>query len=276
LISETIFNHKLNRDTTLKIYNSETDELEDFGEEETEEIEEETEEETEEILEEMEEEKPLEKVEVIIKKIEETEIEKMEREIREEEELERKMMEARKKKIKERKLKLEQLKNPPPKPIKQQIREILESENGLNCDENYTKFYELLDQLIEPKTEKKITPKTGKKVGEVKDIERNKQWAKREAHLDWVCPYDNFLRKNKDVLINHIECGNGGCKRFKMLKNGEELDEEKEKIIEDIKKCDGGIRTEINYSNYRCKTEAENEKQLPLRVKECEKRQKNK
>lgn len=279
LISETIFNHTLNKDTTLKIYNSETDKLEDFGEGEAEESEEEIEENFDDMGYGEIEEKPLEKVEVIIKKIaekEETEIEKMERIIREDEELERKMMESRKKKMKEMKQKLDQLKNPPPKPIKQQIKEILDSENGLNCSDNYNKFYELLDQLIEPKLEKKVTPKTGKKVGEIKDKERNKRFAERLAHLDYVCPYDNFLRKNKSSFITHIECGNGGCKRFKMVENGEELDAEKEKIIADVKNCDGGIRTEKNYSNYRCKTEADNKLQTEIRIKDCEKRQKNK
>ena len=165
--------------------------------------------------------------------------------------------------------------------IEVMIREIKELEGEIKEleEKNAEDERKSLDKIEEMKRQlelKKNTHKTGKKMGLVKDIKRNKKHAERPAHLHFICPYDNFMRTKKKSIFTHIYNGNGGCKRFNMLKNGKELIEEKEKIIEDIKNFNPDIeRSKTNYSNYLIKTEVENKADIPRRLLKMEGRQKN-
>ena len=153
--------------------------------------------------------------------------------------------------------------------IEEMKREIKDLEETIKKDQMKS-----LDKIEEIKIQlqvKKNTPKTGKKKGVVKDSKRNKKHAERPAHLHFICPYDNFMRTKKDSILTHIYNGNGGCKRFNMLKNGKELIEEKEQIIENIKNFNPDIeRSKKNYSNYLIKTEAENQADIPRRLLKME------
>ena len=154
------------------------------------------------------------------------------------------------------------LKNPPKKSDKELLLEQIKALQALNVPQN------MLDSmLLTAEKMKDTTVKTSKKNGEIKNPKRNKKFAERDHHKDFVCPYDNFIRTKKDSILTHIHKGNGGCKRFKLLQNGKDLDAEKEKIIEDIKNFnETEERTETNYTNYNCKTEEENKIQKQSRL----------
>lgn len=162
--------------------------------------------------------------------VEETEEEK---EIREMEEMIRKIKE--KKKAKEKELFLK--KNPPPKPAKEQLKDIL---NKYEISEEDTiKINELLEKLKEPQ---------GKKCGVEKDPERNIKHKNRDKSKEFLCPYCKFKRMNIKSMNAH--CQSDKCKR---QINGKE--EDKEQIIKDMNNYDNKKPlSDTNYMNFLFKT----------------------
>lgn len=154
-----------------------------------------------------------------------------------EEEKEIRLMEEAIKKMKDKKKALEQAKflkeNPPPKPAKEQITDMIKK---YKFNEEDTKNFMIqLNKLTEPK---------GKKNGIEKDPERNEKHKNRDKTSEFLCPYCKFKRMNIKSMNAHLESDK--CKR---QTDGKE--EEKEKIIIDMNKYNSKEeKSETNYMNF--------------------------